>query len=116
MTKKTKIFLNNNLLSNNAYVQDSFLKRFLGLMFQIKPKEQKILIFKNAFWIHSLFVFFRFNAIFVDSNFNVIDYKFNIPPFSFLKPVFRAKYTIELVNINPKVKIGDKIEIDEYRH
>ena len=116
MTKKTKIFLNNNLLSNNAYMQDSFLKRFLGLMFQIKPKEQKILIFKNAFWIHSLFVFFRFNAVFLDSDFNVIDYKFNIPPFLILKPVFRAKYTIEFVNLCPKVKIGDKIEIDEYRH
>ncbi len=116
MRKKTKIFLNNNLLSDNACVQDSFLKRFLGLMFQTKPKGHKILIFKNAFWIHSLFVFFRFDAVFLDSNFNVIYYKFNIPPFSILKPVFGAKYTIEFVNLCPGVKIGDKIFIDEYRH
>ena len=114
MTKKTKIFLNNNLLSNNAYVQDSFLKRFLGLMFQIKPKEQKILIFKNAFWIHSFFCFFSFDAVFLNDDFKVIAYKNNIPPFLILKPVFGAKYVLEIVNMCLDVKIGDKIVIDEY--
>lgn len=114
MTKKTKIFLNNNLLSNNAYVQDSFLKRFLGLMFQIKPKEQKILIFKNAFWIHSFFCFFRFDAVFLNDDFKVIAYKNNIPPFLILKPVFGAKYVLEIVNMCLDVRIGDKIVIDEH--
>ena len=116
MRKKTKIFLNDELLSNNACVQDSFLKRFLGLMFQFKPKGHKILIFKNAFWIHSFFVFFSFDAIFLDDDFKIIAYKFNIPPFSILKPIFGAKYVLEFVNGCPRVKIGDKMYIDEYRH
>ena len=75
---------------------------------------QKVLIFKNAPCIHSFFVFFRFDAIFLDDSFRVIAYKNNIPPFSILKPIFNSTYTLEVVNRCFDFKIGDKILIDEH--
>ena len=114
MNKNIEIFLNDKQISADIYLQESFLKRFLGLMFQSKPKGRKILIFKNAFWIHSFFVFFRFDAAFLDSDFRVIAYKCNIPPFLILKPVFGTKYLLEIVNGCFDIKIGDKITINEY--
>ena len=112
MNKNIEIFLNDKQISADIYLQESFLKRFLGLMFQSKPKGRKILIFKNAFWIHSFFVFFRFDAAFLDSDFRVIAYKCNIPPFLILKPVFGAKFAVEIVNVFLDIKIGDKMYID----
>ncbi len=114
MNKNIKIFLNNKQIFADVSLQESFLKRFLGLMFQFKPKDRKILIFKNAFWIHSFFCFFSFDAVFLNDDFKVIAYKNNIPPFLILKPVFGAKYVLEIVNMCLDVKIGDKIVIDEY--
>ncbi len=113
MNKNIKIFLNNKLIDADISLQESFLKRFLGFMFCAKPKGRKILIFKNAFWIHTLFCFFRFDAVFLDDNFNVIAYKNNIPPFLILKPVFGTKYLLEIANGCFDIKIGDKIIIDE---
>ncbi len=114
MSKNIKIFLNNKRVIADIFLQESFLKRFLGLMFSFKPKGRKILIFKNVFWIHSFFCFFKFDAVFLDNKFNVISYKNNIPPFLILKPVFGTKYLLEIVNGCLDVKIGDKIRIDEH--
>ncbi len=114
MNRNIKIFLNNKPIIADVFLQESFLKRFLGLMFQPKPKGKKILIFKNAFWIHSLFCFFRFDVVFLDGNYNVIAYKNNIPPFLILKPVFGAKFAVEIVNVFLDIKIGDKMYIDEH--
>lgn len=114
MVKNIKLFLNNDLIFTECKVALGFFDRLFGLMFLKKPNCQKVLIFKNAPWIHSFFVFFRFDAIFLDCDFRVIAYKSNIPPFSILKPVFGAKYVLEFVNGCPRVKIGDKMYIDEY--
>lgn len=114
MAKKIKIFLNNELFCDDATVAGGFFERLSGLMFQFKPQTPRVLVFKNAFWIHSFFVFFRFDAVFLDREYKVIAYKNNIPPFLILKPVFGAKCTIELVNNYREIKIGDKMLINEY--
>ncbi len=107
------LYLNNTLVDANVSLCASFFSRLFGLMFQKKPKDFKILVFKNAPCIHSFFVFFKFDIIFLDSEYKVIAYKCNIPPFSILKPIFNSKYTIELVNSSLNIKIGDKMVIDE---
>ena len=112
MSKKIKLFLNDELLNCECHLANSFFDRFLGLMFSKKPDSQKILVFKNAPWIHSFFVFFNFFILFLDNDFRVIAYKNNIPPFSILKPVFNSTYTLEVVNKCFDFKIGDKILID----
>lgn len=114
MSKKSKIFLNGELICVNCNLASGFFDRLFGLMFLKKPRFQKVLIFKNAPCIHSFFVFFRFDAIFLDDSFRVIAYKNNIPPFSILKPIFNSTYTLEVVNRCFDFKIGDKILIDEH--
>lgn len=114
MAKNVKLFLNNDLICSECKFALGFFDRLFGLMFLKKPNCQKVLIFKNAPWIHSFFVFFKFDAIFLDGDFKVIAYKCNIPPFSILKPVFNSTYTLEVVNRCFDFKIGDKILIDEH--
>lgn len=113
MTKKTYLIFQDGQIMHNVKSAKGFFGRLLGLMFKLKPKDNFFLVFKNAFWIHSFFCFFRFSAIFLDKDYKVIDYKFNIPPFAILKPVFGAKYTIEYTGSYLNVKIGDKIVINE---
>lgn len=112
MAKKVKIFFNSECIE--ALVMENFFERLIGLMFQSKPSGAKVLIFKNANWIHSFFVFFKFGAIYLDGNSAVKALKCNIPPFLVLKPVFGAQCVIEFVNCCFDVKIGDKIIIDEH--
>ena len=114
MSKKVSIYLNNILVSDDAKLQSTFFERLFGLMFSKNPAGEKILVFKNAPWIHSFFCFFRFDAVFLDDNFCVTAYKSNIPPFLILKPVLNSAYTLELVNTSFDIKIGDKMYINEH--
>ncbi len=101
-----KVFKNNNIIFKNAKFARSFSEKLAGLMFQNKPQEFDALIFENAFWIHSYFVFFKFSAAYLDENFKVIKTDENIKPFCFLKPVFGSKYVVEYWG-GQEIKNGD---------
>lgn len=75
---------------------DTLFKNFKGLMFSGKKniilmssKESRI----DAS-IHSCFVFFPFNALFLNSKKELVDHK-KIYPFSFYTPKKAAKYVLE---------------------
>ncbi len=104
----SKIFINNNILFKKAKFAKNFFEKLLGLMFQKKPQEFDALIFKNAFWIHSCFVFFNFSAAYLDKDFKVTKIDKNIKPFCFLKPVFGTKYIVEYWR-EEEIKNGDII-------
>ncbi len=107
-----KIFKNNEIIFQNAKFAKTFFERLLGLMFQKKPQEFDALIFQNAFWMHSCFVFFEFSIAYLDKNLKVVKTDENIKPFSFLKPVFGAKYVIEYWG-GQEIKNGDIIAFKE---
>ncbi|GBF23636.1 hypothetical protein tpqmel_1040, partial [Candidatus Gastranaerophilus sp. (ex Termes propinquus)] len=62
------------------------------------------MVFKNAFWMHSFFMRFDFNAIYLDCGYNVIEHHKNIRPYRVLPPVWRAKYVIEYAGEPIEVK------------
>jgi uncharacterized membrane protein (UPF0127 family) len=89
---------NNKKIEVNVKVCN-FLERFLGLMF-INQERAKALLFDfkkpSKIGIHSYFVFFRFVAVWLDNEDNVVDLKF-VKPFTFL--IRPRKYFSKLVEI-----------------
>src|SRR5271165_4864105 len=96
---------------------DNSFKRMRGLMFRrsfskpllfIMPSETREM---NS--IHSFFVFFPFDAVFLDSKGVVVDIWESIPPFCFkITPRKPAKYLIEMhagEASKKKIRVGSKL-------
>ncbi len=91
----------------------SFLSKFLGLMFS----KQRILVFefsKERYRsLHTLFVFFPIDVLFLDENKRIIEIKKNLKPFSFYTSKNKAKYVIEIPTgrIQDNIDIGNKVRV-----
>lgn len=81
-------------------VADTFLKRARGLMFRRRIERPLIFIFPSTSRIngaiHAFFVFFHFDAIYLDEGKRVVDVREGIPPFwPLVVPAKPAKYLVE---------------------
>lgn len=94
-----------------------FLSRLRGLMFRSSPVS---ILFEFPYAsrernsIHSFFVFFPFDAIFLDEGKKAVDIRESVPPFTpLIRPAFPPKYLIELPSGSVekmKIKKGTKFE------
>ena len=94
--------------------------RMRGLMFRMAPST---ILFKfdtesrygNS--IHSLFVFFRFDALFLNSNMKIVDIAEKVRPFRLLvTPLKPCKYVLELPAGTAEkfgLKPGQRVDLDE---
>tara|TARA_B100000315_G_C14306388_1_gene464239 strand:+ start:159 stop:446 length:288 start_codon:yes stop_codon:yes gene_type:complete len=82
------------------------LMRFVGLMFRFEC-EDLLFVFKKVrrISIHSFFVFFCFDVLWLDSSFKVVAKK-RFKPFNFGKS-FRGKYVLEGEDL--KYEVGDDL-------
>lgn len=85
-----------------------FSKQIIGLMFS--TKRNLLFTFYNLgrHEIHSFFVFFSFDAIYLDENMKVVEI-LRIKPFQVRANKIPAKYLLEIAEPNDIV-IGDEIE------
>lgn len=90
-----------------AEIAKNFFDKVKGLMFSGK---KNILFFfdqEGFYGIHSFFVFFPFDAIYLDSNKKIVDIIRKIAPFTlYVRNKKPAKYLLELTEKN-NLKIGD---------
>ena len=117
MAQYVEVVCNNIILTNRAKVIKSSLGRAKGLMFS-KLGGTSGLIFelekesrRNAS-IHMLFVFFKIDALWLDSSKRVVDIRRGLTPFiGFARPKEKAKYVLELQSGTAKtIKVGDVVE------
>jgi len=116
IVNKTK----NLVIANNVKVCDSFLSRLRGLMFTRKLKDDSALVLVSeneslvSSAIHTMFVFYTLDVIWLDKDFNVVDKRSNIRPFTLsIIPKKPAKYIIELkANKSNNIELNDKLSID----
>ncbi len=93
-------------------------KKARGLMFRRKHEKPLLFIFNRkarlANSIHSFFVFFPFDAVWLDENMKVVDIKQNIKPFTpNLSPKKPAKYLLEFpAGKSKNLRIGEKVSIN----
>lgn len=105
------------LLARKVKICDTIFSRTLGLMFhqKLNSSEGIILVAKQESklqtGIHSFFVFFPFDVLWINENKVIVDKK-SVKPFqAFIHSKFPAKYVLELnKGATEAIAIGTKIE------
>jgi uncharacterized membrane protein (UPF0127 family) len=102
---------------NEFELADTMLKRARGLMFRRSIKKPLLFIMpaesRGASAIHSFFVFFPFDAVFLNSKGVVVYVRSQIKPFTLnITPKKPAKYLIEMKAGEAKrrgIKVGSRL-------
>ncbi len=95
-------------------IADTPSARSRGLMFRSKPKRILFRFGKpGRYSIHSFFVFFRFDAVYLDSEMRVLEKYLGVRPFvPLLVPKKQASYLLELPEGEGKgLRLGERIEL-----
>jgi len=106
----------NEVLFEEAKFARNFFERLKGLMFKKDISEKEALIFENCKQIHTFFMKFNIDVIYLDKEFKVIKLEENVVPFRICKWVNKATYIIEIKSgliKKKKIEIGDKIKFIE---
>jgi uncharacterized membrane protein (UPF0127 family) len=93
----------------DVFIADTFISRFLGYMFQKKPHYEAILI-KPCNSIHTFFMKFDIDVLFLNKNMEVIQKIECLPKGKVIMPVKDAMMVIEAkTGMFDDVKQGEKI-------
>lgn len=90
-----KLIYNDKILSEEIEPADTYYKRLKGLMFLKDFKNPKGLFFANCTSIHTFFMNFNLDLLYLDAAFNVVKVKKNIKPWLMTLPLLKAKHIIE---------------------
>ncbi|ADK15926.1 hypothetical protein WX45_03826 [Clostridium ljungdahlii DSM 13528] len=89
-----KILVYESKVIAEIFIADSFVKRFLGFMFRKKPHHEGILI-KPCNSIHTFFMKFSIDVLFVSEDMKVIKKVEDLKPGKIIMPQGKAKMVIE---------------------
>ena len=90
------------------------LGSFRGLMFRRKPKVP-VLITLNGQGIHTWFVFYPIDCVFLDVNGIALEKKFRIRPFSTYTPRRPASFVVEFPSDNSivqNISVGKRLDLE----
>ena len=103
---------NKRFLQGPIYLADSFLLRFRGLMFRREMLEESGLLFTKVSQIHTHFMRFTIDVVYLDSCFTVLEVQ-TIAPWKIGKRVGGCKNILELnEGVGARFKPGMRIDID----
>ena len=99
------------VIAENLTLNDTFFSRLIGLMGKRNLPPGSGIILKPCTQIHTCFMRFNIDVIFLDADLQVLHIVENMPPWR-ISPLFlKARYTIELPanTLKGSVKKGDKL-------
>lgn len=102
-----------------AALADTFFSRFMGLMFLPFFGPGDGLILRPCGAIHTWFMRFIIDAVFLDRENRVVDIARNLPPRRFFFPAGRTHTVIELPGGTLEccgIRIGDTVEMESGSH
>ncbi len=105
-----------NLISNQATLADTFFSRMIGLLKHTSLPRNEALIITHCNSIHMFFMKFPIDVIFVDKKDKVVGLVERIKPNRLSSTYWKASYAIELaegVIAEKKVQIGDQLILDK---
>lgn len=104
------LFHNSKVIAK-VFIADSFRERFLGYMFRKEPHHEAI-VFNPCNSIHTFFMKFNIDVLFIDENLKVVKKIENLKKGKVIMPQKGAIKVIEgKGGIFKKVNVGDRIEI-----
>ena len=101
-------------LCYSAQIPKTLIKKGFGLTILNNFKDFDGLLFENCKIIHSFFMTFSFDAIFLDADFRVIGLYSDFKPFRVSRYFKKAKYVLELPKDSIKkfeINIRDRFEV-----
>ncbi len=108
---------NKIILANKVRICKTFFSRFMGLMFSNGLKDNEALVIVSnkesisMSSIHTFFVFFSIDVVWLNNDFEVVDLRSNLLPFRlFISPKVKARYIVELnKGKSISIKLGDRL-------
>ncbi|MFH1191188.1 MAG: DUF192 domain-containing protein [Candidatus Omnitrophota bacterium] len=107
---------NNVVLADKVKLANTFWSRLVGLLNRSSLEKGEALVLKPSYAIHTLFMRFSIDALFLDKNSNVVGIIHAIKPFRFSPAYFGGQLTIEFPEKTlqtTQTQLGDVIKIDE---
>ena len=102
-----------DVFAENLKLNDTFFSRLIGLMFKKNLPAGSGVVLKPCTQIHTCFMRFNIDVIFLDTDLQVLHVIENMKPWR-LSPLFlKARYTVELPanTLKGRVKKGDKLSL-----
>lgn len=102
------------LLADKAEVADTFIDRLIGLLNRKALNKGEALILRPSYCIHSFFMCFTIDVLFLDKSGTVIACLPSFKPYRFSPPYFQSILVIELPEATlrlTKTQPGDTIQI-----
>ena len=106
----------NNFIADEVKVANNFITRSVGLLFKTSISENECLIIKPCCSIHTFFMKFAIDVVFIDSKNRVIGLYENVQSNRILPIHLSSSYVIELSagQISRKnIEKGDVIQVDK---
>jgi uncharacterized membrane protein (UPF0127 family) len=101
-------------LLNDIVIADNFFKRFIGLIFRKEISSEEGLILEDCYSIHTFWMRFPVDVIFLDSYNTIIRIYHSLKPFRITPVVQNAKRVLELkAGVARKLclKVNDSLEL-----
>ena len=101
-------------LAQQVEVATSFFKRLKGLMFRAKLEQGTALLLSPCPQIHTCFMRFPLDVVFLDKNNTVVYIMENLKPWRLSPIVYRAAKTLEMPagTLQKRIKIGQKVRFE----
>lgn len=105
----------NNIISKDAKVADNFFSRSIGLLSKKTLSESESLVIKPCCSIHTFFMRFDIDVLFVGINGKIIALYENVKPWRILPIHLTSKYVVELAAgsiVNKNISKDDIIKVE----
>ncbi len=111
MTQVVRI--NDIIISEKMKRAESFFDRLIGLMFRRQMIGFDSLLVTNTNSIHTFFMRYSIDVLFVDKEFRIIKIYRSIKPWRMTRMVWKARHALELMSgtVPENVEAGDRLEI-----
>lgn len=114
--KKSPLFnkTKNLAVTENLFIATNVFERLRGLLGKKEMAEDEALLIPNCNSIHTFFMNFAIDVVFIDKSHQVVSISNNVKPWKLLLPRLKATKTIEFksgfVNSN-LIEIGDQLDV-----
>lgn len=85
------------------------LHRMKGLIGSIPLEDDEAILINRCNSIHTMFMKYTIDAIFLDKNMTIVGIENNIKPWSISKIYFKSFYVLELLSQNHNFKVGEQL-------
>ncbi len=119
MKNKYLLFRGDDLIVPSLSEARSFKDRLVGLMFRRTMNTTEAIYFPNCRQVHTMFVRFPIDLIFINKDFSVVRIIHKMKPYRISPIVFNAYGVIEVTPgfiKKVKIKIGEKLKFEVGGH